>query len=118
MYELLYIIPTPFTEKDIEGISKKVNNLIKELKGEINEEKNLGNKKFAYSIKQIYKGFYILVFFNIPKEKLEELNKKLKLITEILRHVIVKKVSKKITTKRRTKEKLGLEKLDKKINNL
>ena len=92
MYELLYIIPSPFSEKDLPEISKKVEKIITDLKGKIVEQKELGNKKLAYNIKQIYKGFYFLINFEIDTDNLPKLNKRLRLTPEILRHMIVKAI--------------------------
>ena len=88
MYELLSIVPSPLTEKDLPEISKKVKDLIENLGGKLINEENLGNKKFAYPIKQVYRGFYILFGFEIEPKKVKELDQKLKLIPEILRHLI------------------------------
>jgi len=95
MYELLYIIPSPFSEKELPKISKKIEKIIIDLNGKITEQKDLGNKKLAYPIKQIYKGFYFLISFEINSEALPKLNKKLKLTSEILRYMIVKAIARK-----------------------
>ena len=44
MYELLYLIPAPLTEKDLPNVSKKVKKLIEQLGGKISKEENLGKK--------------------------------------------------------------------------
>jgi len=91
MYELLYIVPAPLTEKDLPIISVKVKNLIEEQEGKILEEKNLGEKRLAYKIKHVYQGFYSLLNFEIDSSKIKILNEKLKQSPEILRHLIIKK---------------------------
>jgi len=95
MYELLYLIPAPLTEKDLPNISKKVKGLIEKLGGKINKEENLGNKKLAYPIKQVYRGFYLLLKFEIAPTKLNELDQKLKLMPELLRCLITKAIKEK-----------------------
>ncbi len=102
MYELLYIVPTPFTENDLDKIAKQTNEIISSLGGKITKEKNLGNRKLAYPIKQIHRGFYLLVNFEIAGEKIQVLDQKLKLTPEILRHIIIKIV---VTKKRPVKVK-------------
>ena len=88
MYELLYIVPSPLTEKDLPIVSEKVKIFVEKLGGKILKEENLGNKKLAYQIKQNFRGFYVLVNFEMETEKIKELNNKLKLMPEILRHMI------------------------------
>ncbi len=101
MYELLYIIPSPFSEKDLPEIAQKIEKTIIDLKGKITQRKELGNKKLAYPIKQIYKGFYFLINFEIDADNLPKLNQKLTLSPEILRHMIVKAIIPKPKKERR-----------------
>jgi len=91
MYELLYIVPAPLTEKDFPIISTKVKDLIEKQEGKILEEKNLGGKRLVYKIKRVYQGFYLLLNFEIDSLKIKILNEKLKQFPEILRHFIIKK---------------------------
>jgi small subunit ribosomal protein S6 len=129
MYELLYIIPAPLTEKDVPNVMKKVKKIIEEMGGKIIEEKNLGNKKLAYPIKQVYRGFYILNLLEINPLKIEKLNKNLELYSGVLRHLITKlpkkrpqKIrKKKISAENKTKnkeEKTNIKKLGKRIDDL
>jgi len=131
MYELLYLIPAPLTEKDLPNVSKKVKKLIEQLGGKISKEENLGNKKLAYPIKHIYRGFYLLLNFEIDPKKLKELDQKLKLMSEILRYLITKaiKVKKVVRSPRKKQEeqtlksekstkKIDLKKLGEKIDDL
>jgi len=112
MYELLYIIPSPFSEKDLPEISKKIEKTIIDLKGKIVERKDLGNKRLAYPIKQIYKGFYFLINFEIDTNDLSKLNQKLKLTSEILRYMIVKAIIPKPKKERIKKEIPKIESFD------
>jgi len=116
MYELLYIVPAPLTEKDLPNVSKRVNKIIEDLAGKIIKEENLGNKKLAYPIKQVYRGFYVLVYFEIEKESLKKLNKILELDSEILRHIIVKAIKKDSPKKRLKVLKQEKETADKELD--
>ena len=98
MYDITFITKE---EKD-----QKVKKIIQDLDGRIISEQFLGRKKFAYSIKKEDAGFYISYLFDAQSDKIAELNKKLKLDSEILRYLIIgkklkpqaKKESKKDTT--------------------
>lgn len=89
MYELLYIVPAPLTEKNLPDVSKKIKKLIERSGGKIVKEENLGNKKLSYPIKRAYRGFYLLTNFEMEAKKLKDLNQNLKLTPEISRHIIV-----------------------------
>ncbi|MCF7906706.1 30S ribosomal protein S6 [Patescibacteria group bacterium] len=106
MYELLYIIPSPFTEKDLPGINKKVKEIITELEGKIQEEKDLGNKKLAYPINQVHKGFYFLIKFEINPQNIPKLDQKLKMSPEILRHLTTKAIKIKPKKEKRSEKKI------------
>lgn len=138
MYELLYIIPQNFTEKETGPIKDKVKKFIKDLEGEINKEEDSGLQRLAYSIRQVHRGYYILLHFDLDKEKLTNLNRDLSLTSEVLRYQIIKipkgewKVEKKkertvreirVEEKReekeeRPKKKVDLEELEKKIDKI
>lgn len=89
MYELLYIVPNPFTEKDLPEIAKKVNQVIENLEGKILKTDSLGNRKLAYPIKHNYRGFYQLSYFEIDPKNVQEVNQKLELMPEVLRQMII-----------------------------
>jgi len=118
-YELLYIIPSPFTEKEVPEIQKKIDKIITDSGARIINEKNLGNKKFAYPIKHILRGFYIAVNFEVEPKKIKMINKKLKLTPEVLRYLIVKKkIKEKREKKGKETKKEDLKLLEEKIDNL
>lgn len=108
-YEMLYIIPIKFNEDEVEEIASKVKDLINKYKGEITYEENPDKKRLAYSIKGVHQGYYILIEFDLKKENLQKLNEKLKLMTEVLRFLILKK--KKRTAEEIKKEKEQMEKI-------
>jgi small subunit ribosomal protein S6 len=81
-YEITYI-----TKEDAKD--KAVKEMIESSLGKIVSASSLGEKQFAYPIKKETKGFYTTAVFEIEPEKLSELNKKLGLSEEILRHLII-----------------------------
>lgn len=105
-YELLYILPGKYTEEEMEGISVKINDLVKKYGGEITSTDNLGAKKLAYPIADAQVGNYLVVEFNAEPEKIKELGGELKLTPEILRFGIVFK-------KLKTQEEIEAEKMRK-----
>ncbi len=90
MYELLYIIPAKYTEQEVLPIIEKIGESIKKYGAEIISTENLEKKKLAYPIKQNFRGYYVFNKFNAAPEKLQELNKELRLNSEILKFLITK----------------------------
>jgi small subunit ribosomal protein S6 len=68
---------------------KAAKEMIESSGGKIVSASGLGEKQFVYPIKKETKGFYTTAVFEIEPEKLSELNKKLGLSEEILRHLII-----------------------------
>lgn len=101
-YELLYIVPVKFAGAELEKIQDKVKEIIKKADGQIDYEENLGKKKLAYVIKNNFQGFYIINEFDVETDQIKALNDKLKLTSEVLRHLIIKK--KKLTEDERKKD--------------
>ena len=144
-YELLYLVPANYTEEELTPIREKVKSLIKKFTGEITYEENFGKKKLAYPIKGNHQGYYLLYEFDLAGENLKELDKILKLTAELLRHIIVKTVKGRVkapnlmkttetkveptkmvarskapekTPAKEEKEKIKLEDLDKKLDEI
>lgn len=62
---------------------------IEDLGGKIIETSSIGQKQFVYRIKKETAGVYKTVVFELEPTKVLELNKKLSLNPEILRHLII-----------------------------
>jgi small subunit ribosomal protein S6 len=90
LYELLYIIPTPYTENDLPNIQKNVNQAIEETGAKITREENLGNKRLTYEIKTVKRGYYILLNLEGSPEATLKIEQKLKLMPEVLRFQIIR----------------------------
>ncbi|MBU4332617.1 30S ribosomal protein S6 [Patescibacteria group bacterium] len=90
-YELLYIIPVNFTEKEVKPIIDKINNLIKSTGGKIVHEEKLVKRKLAYPIKHVRHGYFIANEVDSNPETIEKLTKELKLVPEVLRFQVTKK---------------------------
>jgi small subunit ribosomal protein S6 len=90
-YELLYIVPISYSVDELKPITEKVVKLIKDYNGEITKKEDLGKLKLAYPIKQQNHGYYQMVEFNLAKNNLKKLNEALRLINEVLRFLIIKK---------------------------
>lgn len=111
-YELTYIIPDKFEEKEIPKISEKVKGLLQG--GKINNERFWGRKKLIYPISKSDFGYYTTLVFETEPENIEKIESKLKLDEDVIRHLIVeakvKKVEKVKEAKKEAKEVKKVEK--------
>jgi small subunit ribosomal protein S6 len=145
-YELLYIISNQFSEDEAKKIADKIKQGIEKRGGIITLSEDWGKKRFAYPIKNFHYGYYELLEFDILGEKLNEIERELRMSNEVLRHQIVskkvktaeeiakqKKISQKIAAraaseeeaeitkekeKEKDKDKIGLEDLDEKLDKI
>lgn len=115
-YELLYIISNKFSENELTPIVEMVHKTIKDNNSSITHTENWGKKRFAYPIGHFHHGYYNLVEFDAPGEKLAKIDKALRLASEILRHQIVKKKIKteeEIEREKKIAEKIAAKKEEK-----
>jgi small subunit ribosomal protein S6 len=89
-YELLYIIPTSFTEEEAGTIEQKVAALIAKYGGTLEDAKRLGKIKFAYEIKNQRHGFYVLAHFTADRVSLAKIDENLRITPEVLRHIVIR----------------------------
>jgi len=96
-YEITFITKEPFDVAPSiklgtsQGKDQKnpVKAEIEALGGKILNVSSIGQKNFTYTIKKEKSGFYTTIVFEIDPQKLLDLNKKLSLKEDILRHLII-----------------------------
>jgi small subunit ribosomal protein S6 len=90
-YEKVIIINPEIGKDNIEKEITKIENMIKENGGELTSTEKWGSRKFAYPMKNLDTGFYVVFTFKAESEKVELFNEKLKLESDIIRYGIFKK---------------------------
>ncbi|MBZ9572503.1 30S ribosomal protein S6 [Patescibacteria group bacterium] len=93
-YELTYLVSPELSEEKIKNFSEKTNSFIKEEGGSLGKVKNPLKRELGYLIKKRGTAYLISVDFHLDSKKLENLEKKLKSESQVLRYVITKKEKK------------------------
>lgn len=88
-YEILYIVANKFTEDEVREINSRVNKIIEGNGGVIIESDLLGKRKLAYRIQKYDHGYYNLIIFDSKGEKVATMERLIRMMKEIIRHVIV-----------------------------
>lgn len=89
-YELMYIVPTSFTDEELGTIEKNVAAILAKFQATITKTVRLGKLHFAYAIKHEQYGHYILVRFQAEPASVASIDEGLRMNQkEILRHLIV-----------------------------
>ena len=96
-YENTIVTKQDLAEKEIKVIKEKYNELINNSSGKVIKIEEWGLLNLAYKIKNYKKGFYIHYKFEGNKNTLNEVEKKIKIDSSIIRYLTVK--YKKLDTK-------------------
>ena len=106
-YELVYILPPDTTEQQVAELHEQVGQVVTKMNGTIEKNENWGRRRLAYEIGHHKEGVYVLDVINGSGELMKELDRRLKVMDQVIRHMVVrvdeeKKVVDRTQTKRRT----------------
>src|SRR5262245_14759598 len=103
-YELVYILPPDSTEQQITEIHEQVESVVSRMNGQIEKTDNWGRRKLAYEIGPHKEGVYVLEVINGSGELVKELDRRLKVTDQVVRHLVVRvDEEKKVVERTRTK---------------
>jgi small subunit ribosomal protein S6 len=89
-YENTIIAKQDLAEKDIKSIKDKYNEIINNSSGKVLKIEEWGLLNLANKIKNYKKGFFIHYKFEGNNKTLDEIKKKIKIDSSIIRHLTVK----------------------------
>jgi small subunit ribosomal protein S6 len=106
-YELVYILPPDTTEQQVAELHEQVGQIVTRMNGNIEKNENWGRRRLAYEIGHNKEGVYVLDVISGSGELMKELDRRLKVMDQVIRHMIVrideeKKVIDRTRTKRQT----------------
>lgn len=87
-YELIYILRTDTDDETKQKIQDKLKGII-ETNGDVEAVDVWGNRKLAYQIQKLSDGYYVLVKFNAGSEVPKEIDRNLKIMDQVIRHMII-----------------------------
>jgi small subunit ribosomal protein S6 len=89
-YELVYILSPDATEQEITDLHAQVESIIARYQGEMLKTENWGRRRMAFRIGKHREGTYVLEVFKGTGELTKELDRRLKVIDNVIRHLIVR----------------------------
>ena len=106
-YELVYLLPPDTTEQQVTELHQQIEAVVSRLNGQIDKTENWGRRKLAYEIAHHKEGVYVLEVINGSGELMKELDRRLKVMDLVIRHIVVRvdqeiKVVVRTRTKRQT----------------
>ncbi len=125
-YELLVLLPGGATEQEAATTFDEVKRIVQSFNGTITFEANLGRRSLGYTIAGSRSGSYVVVEFDILKNRVSELNEKLRIRKDVARFLIVTKrvksaeelaederIAKKIESRRKAKMEADIDTMEK-----
>jgi len=89
-YELVYITPPETTEEALAELHQQVVAVTDRFGATIEKTENWGRRKLAYEIGRHREGVYVLEVINGPAALVTELDRRLRVIDTVIRHLVVR----------------------------
>src|SRR6476620_3316682 len=103
-YELVYILPPDTTEQQASELHDQLQAIVTRMNGAIDKTEHWGRKKLAYDIGHNKEGVYVLEVVNGSGDLMKELDRRLRVMDQVVRHMIVRvDAEKKVVERTRTK---------------
>jgi len=103
-YELVYILPPDSTEQQVAELHEQIAQVVARMHGQVEKNENWGRRRLAYEIGHNKEGVYVLDVINGSGELMKELDRRLKVMDQVIRHMIVRvDEEKKVVERTRTK---------------
>ena len=103
-YELLYILPPDSTEQQVAELHEQIAAVVSRLNGQIEKTDNWGRRRLAYEIGPHKEGVYVLELINGSGDLMKEIDRRLRVLDQVIRHIVVRvDDEKKVVDRTRTK---------------
>jgi len=89
-YELIYIAPPESSEEALAELHQQVVAVVDRFGGTIERTENWGRRRLAYEIGHHREGVYVLEVINGPGALTAELDRRLRVFDNVIRHLVVR----------------------------
>ena len=89
-YELVYILPPDTTEQQVGELHEQIAATVSRLNGTIEKTDPWGRRKLAYEIGHFKEGVYVLEVINGSGELMKEIDRRLRVSDQVIRHLTVR----------------------------
>ncbi len=89
-YELMFVIDAALDEEKRAAVIETVKEIIS-ADGSVGEVKEWGVRKLAYPIQKKNEGYYVVAEFEASPELPKELDRRLRISDQVMRHIIINK---------------------------
>ena len=89
-YELVYLLPAESSDQEVADLQAQVEGIVGRFGGSIDKTENWGRRRLAYEIGPHREAVYVLHAITGPGELVKELDRRLKVIDAVVRHLVVR----------------------------
>ena len=92
-YELIYVLKPDASESEVADLHKQVAEIVERMGGTIDKTENAmpwGRRKLAYEIGHHKEGFYVLEVITGSGELMKEIDRRLRVSDQVIRHITVR----------------------------
>ena len=89
-YELVYVVSPDASDDQVGALHTQVEETVTRMGGQLEKTENWGRRKLAYEIGRHKEGTYVLEVINGSGELMKELDRRLKVLDYVIRHLAVR----------------------------
>lgn len=89
LYETIYIARQDMAPSQVDGLTEKYSNIIRDLQGSVGKTEYCGLRSLAYPIKKGGKGHYVLMNITATPKAVQEMERQMRLNEDLLRFLTV-----------------------------
>ena len=89
-YELVYVVNPETDEDGVAGLHTQIAEIVDKLGGSIDKTDNWGRRQLAYEIDRHREGTYVLELISGSGELVSEIDRRLRVSDNVLRHLVVR----------------------------
>jgi small subunit ribosomal protein S6 len=89
-YELVVILQPNLEEEELDTAVGTLRQVVVENGGEIVRIESMGRRRLAYEIRKYSEGHYVLMYLNMERPTILEVERRLKLSDDVIRYLLVR----------------------------
>ena len=89
-YELVYIVTPESSDEQVAELHTQIEQIVQRFGGTFDKTENWGRRKLAYEIGHHREGTYVVETITGSGEMVKEIDRRLRVIDQVIRHLIVR----------------------------
>lgn len=90
-YEMIFIVQPEVEEEGLTALLDKITQTVVDLNGQVVQVEPWGRRRMAYTVRKHRDGIYYLMHLELPAEAVRSLERSLKLMEDVIRHLVIRK---------------------------